>query len=276
MRIAFVGHVCVDLNVVRGKTERLYGGGVTHGAITAARLGASALALTRAAEEDRRCFSYIEESGAELLWLPSERSTSIRNVYPTDNPDDRQSTLVSRAEPFALPDFERICCEAVHVNPLWFGEFPPELLAPLRRRVGWLSADAQGFLRHAEADGRMVYRDLDGKGELFGLLDLLKVDSREGMILTGKQRPREAAEALWTLGANVVLLTHKEGVCAFDGMEFHECAFEPYGLEGRTGRGDTCTAAFLVARERQPLGEALEVAAKVTSRKLQYQGAYRG
>ena len=48
-------------------------------------------------------------------------------------------------------------------------------------------------------------------------------------------------------------------------------------LEGRTGRGDTCTASFLVARGRgMDLADAAAFAAEVTSPKMQYRGSYRG
>ena len=57
----------------------------------------------------------------------------------------------------------------------------------------------------------------------------------------------------------------------------HEGAFSGFTLEGRTGRGDTCTASFLVARGRgMGLAEAAAFAAEVTSRKMQYRGPYRG
>jgi sugar/nucleoside kinase (ribokinase family) len=73
------------------------------------------------------------------------------------------------------------------------------------------------------------------------------------------------------------LLTHRDGVCVFDGGKVHEAAFSGFTLEGRTGRGDTCTASFLVARGRgMGLAEAVAFAAEVTSRKMQYRGPYRG
>ena len=61
----------------------------------------------------------------------------------------------------------------------------------------------------------------------------------------------------------MVLLTHRDGVCVFDGGTLHEGAFSGFTLEGRTGRGDTCTASFLVARGRgMGLAEAAAFAAR--------------
>jgi len=280
MKILFVGHVCVDKNVVRGETETLYGGGVVHGAITAQRLGASATVITKCAEEDRAGFRHLSDVGVQVVFLPSPRSTSIRNVYPSDNPDERQSLLISRAEPFTGQDLERIAAaeaDVVHVNALWFGEFPPALMPTLRRKAAFLATDAQGFVRVGEADGRMVHRDFPEKRAMLPLLDLFKVDSKEALLLTGEEDPVRAARAVRALGPKVVLLTHQGGVCVCDGETVHQGAFTGCTIEGRTGRGDTCTASFLAGRGRgMGLQEATEFAAAVTSAKMRYRGPYRG
>jgi sugar/nucleoside kinase (ribokinase family) len=75
-----------------------------------------------------------------------------------------------------------------------------------------------------------------------------------------------------------VLLTHAGGVCVHDGLGSVDAPFGKATLEGRTGRGDTCTAAFLTAYYRQgrSLEASVRLAAEVTSRKMQYKGPYRG
>jgi sugar/nucleoside kinase (ribokinase family) len=280
MDILFVGHVCVDQNVVRGETETLYGGGVVHGAITAQRLGLAAAVVTKCAEADRPGFRHLSEAGVKAIFVPSPSSTSIRNVYPSANPDERQSLLISRAEPFREEDLERIAgigADIVHLNPLWFGEFPIALIPSLRRRAPFFAADAQGFLRVAEAEGRMVHRDLEDKQSVLPLLDLFKVDAKEALLLTGEDDPDRAVRAVHALGPRLVLLTHQGGVCVYDGRSLCTAAFTGWTLEGRTGRGDTCTASFLAGRRRgMGLPEATTFAAAVTSAKMRYRGPYRG
>lgn len=280
MKLALAGHVCIDKNVVRGETETLYGGGVVHGAITASRLGAEAVVLTRCSKSDQDDYRHVSDAGARTIFLPSLESTSIRNVYPSENPDDRQSFLISRATPFTAADLDRITVldpDVIHINPLWFGEFPPSLFRLLRPNARFLAADAQGFVRVPQADGRMVHRDFEDKRHVLPLLDLLKVDSKEALLLTGEEEPGRAARAVHALGPRLVLLTHVGGACVFDGTTLHESPFTGFTLEGRTGRGDTCTASFLVARGRgHSLAEALAFATEITSRKMQYRGPYRG
>ena len=280
MKIVFVGHVCVDKNVVRGEAETLHGGGVVHGGITAQRLGAQAIVITKCAEADRPFFRHLGEAGVETVFRSSLTSTSIRNVYPSENPDDRQSALISRALPFNEADLDCIAgfrADVIHVNPLWFGEFPPALLQILRKRAAFLAADAQGFLRVAETDGRMIHRDFADKRTVLPLLDLFKVDSKEALLLTTEKDPVRAARAVHALGPKLVLLTHQAGVCVYDGQESYEASFGTYPLEGRTGRGDTCTASFLAARGRgESFQTATAFAADITTRKMQYRGPFRG
>lgn len=233
MRILFVAHVCGDKNVVRGQTETLHGGGVMHGAMTAQRLDTQAIVITKCADSDRLFFHHLGEAGVETVFLPSPTSTSIRNVYPSENPDDRQSSLISRAAPFGEADLDCIAgfrADGVHVNPLWFGEFPPALLSQLRQRTTFRAADAQGFLRVAEVDGRMVHRDFAGKHALLPLLDLFKVDAKEALLLTREEEPARAAQAVHALGPKLVLLTHQGGVCVFDGRATYSAAFGAYPL----------------------------------------------
>ena len=112
---------------------------------------------------------------------------------------------------------------------------------------------------------------------MLSLLDLFKVDAKEALVLTGEEDPRRAIRAVHALGPKMVLLTHRDGVCVFDGGALHESAFSGFTLEGRTGRGDTCTASFLVARGRgMELADATAFAAEVTSRKMQYRGPIVG
>jgi len=276
MKITFIGHVCIDKKVIRGETETFYGGGVIHGAITAKRLGAQITVLTKCAKADRKGWTSFHNAGIDVVFLPSRSSTSIKNVYPSDNPDDRQGYLISHADPFSASDIENTEADVVHLNPLWFGEFPLDLLPELKQRAAVLAGDAQGLLRHTDEGGKMVNRDLADKCRVLPVFDVFKVDSKEAQILTGHDDIRRSARAVHELGPKIVLLTHSGGVCVFDGDEYYESPFTDFTLEGRTGRGDTCTGAFLFAMRHMNLRDATALAAEVTSRKMQYRGPYRG
>ena len=275
MRLAFVGHACRDVNVIAGRARVSWGGGVLHGGITAARLGAHVTVLTRAAPRDRGHFAALAKAGVEVSWLAGDLTTSIRNLYPSEDPDARVSSVVRRAAPFSEADLTGLEADVVHVNPLVAGELPAGVLAGLARRFPSVCADAQGFLRHAAADGRLETRPPESPLWLEHL-DLLKADAGEALALTGSDEPREASARLVALGVRSVLLTHREGVLVRAEGRVFEAPFSSCTLEGRTGRGDTCTAAFLVARSRCSMEEATRLAARVTSTKMCYRGPYRG
>ena len=122
----------------------------------------------------------------------------------------------------------------------------------------------------------MSHRDWADKAAYLGLFDVFKVDIAEARTLTGIDDPWAASLRLHELGARIVLLTHRGGVCVRDRDGWHEAAFGPYTTEGRTGLGDTCTAAFLVGLDRGTVAEATRFAADVTTRKMQYPGPFRG
>jgi sugar/nucleoside kinase (ribokinase family) len=277
MALTFLGDVCLDVNVVRGQARDEIGGGVYHGAVTACRLGAPVRVITKARAEDRRHFAAIEQAGALITWLPSAAGTAIRNDYPSENPDDRISRVISQAEPFTARELAGFEFDALHVNPLWMGMVPPALLPLLRPRVRLLGADAQGFLRRVAPDGSAAHQPWPEAGAFLHLLDVLKVDIVEARTLTGLEDRHAAAAALLEQGVGTVLLTHRDGVLAARGEQLHEAPWGGWTLAGRTGRGDTCTAAFLVGLLRgEALPEALALAARVTSAKMQYRGPYRG
>lgn len=278
MQFTFIGHVSKDIDTVTGVRREALGGGVFHGAITASRLGVPSRVLTRAAPtEAERARHALGEAGVEVVALADTTSTSIENNYRSHCPDSRVSRLVSRATPFSAADLAGVTSDVIHVNPLWYPEFPPALLAVLRDRARTLAIDAQGFLRRAGEDGTLALVDWEDKARWLPLVDVFKVDTTEARVLTGLEEPRAAAAALGALGARQVLLTHAAGGGLWDGADWHEFAFGPYALEARTGRGDTFTAAYLVAAARRLSGpDAVRFAAEITTRKLQYPGPFRG
>ncbi len=276
----FVGHVSKDINVVKGVESVVPGGGVLYGAFTSRSLGEPTTVITKVAQGDRKLFEEMEGFGIDVIFLDSKGTTSIRNVYPSDNPDERVSTMVSRADPFTKEDIEKLekilKGSDVHLTPLWYGEFPEDLIPILREYASTFSGDAQGFLRHVE-DGKMIYRDWERKEELLRYFDVFKLDINEARILTGEEDPERIFKDLEGWGLKEIVLTRSDGVFVRrDGRT----EFSPFGewtLEGRTGRGDTCIAAYLVLRKRiKDLKELTEQVALITTKKMQRPGPYRG
>jgi sugar/nucleoside kinase (ribokinase family) len=76
-------------------------------------------------------------------------------------------------------------------------------------------------------------------------------------------------------GPREVLLTHGGGVLVYHDGVFDEAPFAPEEVRGRSGRGDTCTSAYVSRRLTAPPAEAVRWAAAVTSLKLEAEGPFR-
>ncbi len=274
MKVTFIGHVSKDVNVVDGKEEIVAGGGIFYGSIAVSCLKEEAEVYTKCAKRDVEIFSEMLDKNVDVHFLKSATTTSIRNVYFGGNSDKRKSEVISLATPFNEKDLSNLDEEFLHVNPLWFGEFPDDLVPFIRKKTKFLAGDAQGFLRNVE-NGKMVYKDWKNKEIYLQHFDLFKVDSTESKILTGENELKRAIEKIHEMGVSLVLATYQDGVYVYNGKKFYHAAFGKWKLEGRTGRGDTCTAAFITAMNKMNLSSATEFAANITTRKMQYSGPLR-
>ncbi len=120
-----------------------------------------------------------------------------------------------------------------------------------------------------------MFQDWLDKRDGLPLVRYLKVDSAEAEVLTGLTDPPQAARALAAWGAHEIVLTHATGVLVHaDGQDYH-APWTARSLQGRTGRGDTCFAAYLAKRITTGPEDACHFAAEVTSRKMEAPGALR-
>jgi sugar/nucleoside kinase (ribokinase family) len=271
----FVGHVSKDINVIRGKREIVPGGGVYYGSFAARSLSEDVNVLTKLNLADKEIFKDMEDYGINVVWISSKNTTSIENVYPTDNPDERISRMVSRADPFTKEDLKNVS-GTVHITPLWHGEFPEDLIEYVREKATLLSGDAQGFLRNVDEDGKMYYEDWKRK-DLLGLFDVFKLDVKEARVLTGKDDVKESLNYIADFGVKEIVLTSGKGVYIYKNGRV---AFSPFGnwtMEGRTGRGDTAIAAYLSLRGKlENLELLVSEVARITTLKMKKKGPYKG
>lgn len=280
MSITFIGDVSKDINVyikngIKEKQE-IPGGGVFFGAITSSVLGEKTRVITKVAKKDKDFFNELEKNKVIVKWIFSKESTSICNTYPTNNPDHRISRMVSKADFFTKKDIIDVKDDIIHISALWHGEFPEELIPFIRENSEILGLDAQGFLRNVIDGGKMDYSDWNMKKLYLPLVDVFKVDIKEAYILTQEKNPIKALKVIQGYGPKEVLLTHNKGILLGIEDKIYESFFGEYKIEGRTGRGDTCVAAYLIARNKMDYQKALDFVAKIATKKMQYKGPYKG
>ncbi len=271
--IAFIGHYTKDTIVYPDKQHTQHGGAYFFGASVAARMGLNVAVITRLAEEDKESYAPLVRLGVTVIPIFTPQSTCLSLVYPTANLDNRTIYTTSSAGPFRPEDVGDVQARVFHVGASMRGEVPAEVIQTLKRKGSEISLDVQGYVR-VNQNGTLVYDNWPGKEEILPLVDILKADAVEAERLTGEADMRKAAVILASWGPKGVLITHGGGIVLHAHGELHEAPFVTKVVRGRSGRGDTCTGAYLSRRFAAPPRDALIWTAAVTSLKLEKEGAF--
>ena len=274
--LMILGPATRDVNIdYTGAEDRSCGGAVTFCTPAAVAAGASVLAAVKIAAADRDILDTFRMDPEDVVLLPSEKTTIMRNEYFTPDRERRNSCCAAQSDPITPAELPQVPCKLYHLAGLLYGDFPNELIEYLHAK-GLVSADAQGFLRHNEG-GKMVFHDWTDKRKYLPYMDFLKTDAAEAEILTGLTDRAEAARVLHNWGAKEILISHNTEMLAFDGQTMCTCPVKARNLSGRTGRGDTTFGAYLAMRMTGAgMEEALRYATACVSLKMETPGVFRG
>jgi sugar/nucleoside kinase (ribokinase family) len=272
--ITFLGHYTKDTVVSASGTRIVDGGAVFYGANVAARMGLKTAVVTRLGREDFRVVEEVERLGVRVFAKVTPKSTCLRLEYPSSNMDERVIRVASKAGAFTPEDVEHIETRAAVIGGSMRGEISPGVMEKLAEKTDRIAADAQSFVR-IDREGTLVSAEWPEKRAVLALVHVLKADAVEAELLTGSADIREAAKLLHELGPREIVLTHRDGVLAYDGDQFHEAGFFPKELVGRSGRGDTCIASYMARRLDASPAEATVWAAALTSLKMEAEGPFR-
>ncbi len=273
--IVLIGNYTKDTIISPSGTRQVDGGGFNYGAHVAAMMSLRAAAVTRLSREDVRVVENLEGLGVSVFPVYTPQSTCLTLFYPTTDPDQRTITVASSAGSFTPDQVRPLQARAFLLNASFRGEVGLEVITELRAKKALLAADAQGFLRVVGADGCLAAAAWPEREQVLGAFDILKADGVEAAMLTGETNLEAAARRIAAWGPKEVVLTWREGVVVFDGRTFYRAPFRPRELRGRSGRGDTCIAAYVCRRLQADPAEAIRWAAAVTSLKLEAEGPVR-
>ncbi|RLG91411.1 MAG: hypothetical protein DRO16_00470 [Thermoprotei archaeon] len=266
------GHITRESEEWYGHRREFIAGPPYFFSIALKRLGNSVMVITKLNPKDKYLLAELEKEGIPIVLKESSRTSSFHTIYGKSL-DERIIKVISVADPFTLDDL--VCCQAaryIYLGPLTIRDFDLEFLIEARKKAP-LILDVQGFTRRVVGD-KIEYVDWDWKHEGIKYVDIFKADSREARILTGLDNVVDALKKLLEWGVKEVLITSNKGV--YLGVKGLKIFFAPFivdKIQGRVGRGDTCTAAYTHARLRgMDYKEAIIFAAAATSLKLGYQG----
>ncbi len=272
-QIAFLGHYTKDTIISSTGKRVVHGGAFNYGAHVAAAMGLRACAITRLSPEDKEVILRLRKLGVNVSVHWTAHSTCLQLVYPSENPDERVIYVNSWAGAFSAKEVNPIEAEVIVVGASMREEVPAEIIKLLAQKDSILAADIQSFIRIND-QGRLIARPWLEKEEILSKINVLKTDAVESELLTGKKDIKEAALLIHSMGPQEVIITHKDGVLVWAEGEFYTSPFYPRELVGRSGRGDTCLAAYLCKRIHSSPEEATIWAAALTSIKMEAEGPF--
>lgn len=272
--VALLGHYTKDTIASASGTRIVDGGACNYGANVAARMGLKVAVVTRLAKEDFHVVEELVRLGVDVFARATPESTCLRLEYPTTNVDERIIYVKSTAGPFTPAEVEALRARAILIGASMRGEVGLDVIEELGKKDALLAADVQGFIR-VEREGVLVPEPWPQKEQVMAYLDVLKADAVEAYFLTDESDIRVAAQMLADLGPSEIVVTHGDGVLVYADGQFHEAGFFPRNLVGRSGRGDTCFAAYVAKRLTASPAEATIWAAAVTSLKMEGEGPFR-
>jgi sugar/nucleoside kinase (ribokinase family) len=273
--IISIGHIDNAVLNYRGKVSRFIGGAVFYSSFAAHRSGAAVCVVTKLAAADIRILDDMKNEGIDVIALPSKRTTSIENIFETEDVDQRRVALLAQADPFKLTDISGVSAKVYHLAGLFKGEIPDSLITNLASR-GAVALDLQGILR-VSRNGSFTWQDWPAKKKYMPYITYLKADAQEAEVITGTSDRARAAWFLSGWGAREVMISHSSEVIICNGVKLYQAPFNPDNLSGRTGRGDTVFASYMAWRlNGHAIDEALHYAAALTSIKMESPGPFLG
>ena len=272
--LAFVGNYTRDTIVSAAGTLIVDGGAFNYGAHVAAAMKLRVAAITRLAAEDWHVVEALTHLGVEVFATATPTSTCLRLEYPSANVDERIIYVTSTAGSFTPNQVSTVRAQVYVVGASFRGEVPLAVIETLAAKGARIAADVQGFVR-VDRDGVLTFEPWPEKEAVLAQVDVLKTDAVEAEMLTGLTDIHRAAEMLAGWGPAEIVLTHRDGLLVYAEGGFHEAGFFPAQLVGRSGRGDTCLAAYTAKRLSASPVEATIWAAAVTSLKMEAEGPFR-
>ena len=276
--LLILGQVSMDINVDHlGHEVRELGGAVVASGYAASALGHPTCVLPKAdLSRVDVAARFSDASNVTVMPLESRASTSIENVYHTADKERRTCRAISRIDPYRVEELPDVKAAIVHIAGLMYGDFDNEVIRWAKDRA-MCALDVQCMLRRVRGDeGIMDFSDWEEKRTYLPMIRFLKTDAAEAEIMTGLSNRYEAARLLHIWGAKEVMITHNKEVLVYDGERFYSKPLVARNLSGRTGRGDTCFAAYITERLTQSIDRALLTAAALVSLKMESPGPFKG
>ncbi|MEX2716223.1 MAG: PfkB family carbohydrate kinase [Candidatus Sigynarchaeum springense] len=275
------GHISLDVIKTPDERKEMLGGAILHAAWVAHQLGFKNAVLTKSAPADKaRLAEFPPMAKDDVFWIESRVTTSILNDYKDKTLERRDCFSQGQADMYVKEDFPDFSAKIVQYSALMHGEVDLPLIKWLAKK-GKLVVDAAGFIRKVMPDKTMQSQPWPDLKAAFPYFYYFKADAAESEFLTGldcetHEGRVKAAEQYIEWGAKEIILTHNKELIVANKEGNWAAPFKNRNLSGRTGRGDTATTSYVLARLNDKPPEAVRFAAALTSLKMETPGPFKG
>ena len=277
--VCVIGHVARDINTIRGVEQAPSPGGAAYySTMVYCRLGMRAAVVTKIAVEDELLLRELKDAGVVVFNLPSNVTTTFRNVYPLRNPDVRVQRVDARAGPIAAAALPDMRARIWQIGPLTKSDVDLGMIGRCAELGGLVGMDVQGLTREV-VDSQVRASGPAAHMAYLRDLDVLKADEEEILTFTGAESVEAAVALVRAAGVREVLVTHgSEGAVIYGGgAPISISAVPPRRTVDATGCGDTYLAAYLARRiTSDDLRECGAFAAAAAAINLESFGAFCG
>ncbi|MCY6354607.1 hypothetical protein [Clostridium sp. ZS2-4] len=164
-----IGHISLDEIIYKGEMCKTYGGAVLASSYSAAAGEVKTGIFTKVLKNDVEIINIFNIPKEDIYYDYTERNTSIRNEYLSDDKERRICTALSIADQFKINELPEVNSKIYHLAGLIVGDYEEEMIKYLSRK-GKVAVDVQGFLRHA-ANGEMIFKDWKNKRDYLPYID---------------------------------------------------------------------------------------------------------
>jgi len=82
-----MGHISIDENIYQGETVKEIGGAVVYSSCASCAVGHKTGILTKLSFQDKNCLEVFTIPEEDIFALSSQNTTSIRNIYHSEDRD---------------------------------------------------------------------------------------------------------------------------------------------------------------------------------------------
>jgi len=270
MDVFLLGHLVVDVLVVRGNVRRSIGGTVTYGAIAALRHRAKPFIVSKIGLDfPDEYLLFLARSGVDTTYISVSKdlpTTKFKLIYEDS---ERTLYLLSRCEDILSSDvpLEKIRGSIAVIGAL-VGEVAPSVVQEISERASLVVSDLQGYLRRVGPDRRVYLSSSREALLVISLSNIVHAEVSEAKVLLGDAPPERLARKIVDEGAAIALVTMGAdgGYVATKERVLFVPPAEANRVVDRTGAGDVFTTVFAIEYQRSgDIKEAASYAAAAVS-----------